>query len=67
MVNIQMGEEGNFNGFVLTPATLRTCAEPCCSVVDLIKWKAMYNEGEKGYFGFLFPAIDEIPDLFCSE
>ena len=20
----------------------------CCSVVDLIKWKAIYNEGEKG-------------------
>lgn len=31
MVNIQMGEESNFNG-----------------VVDLVKWKAIYNEGEKG-------------------
>ena len=31
MVNIQMGEEGNFNG-----------------VVDLVKWRAIYNSGEKG-------------------
>lgn len=31
MVQVQMGEEGNFNG-----------------VIDLIKWKAIYNEGEKG-------------------
>ncbi|KAL8283231.1 hypothetical protein RQP46_006009 [Phenoliferia psychrophenolica] len=30
-VNIQMGEESNFNG-----------------VIDLVKWKAIYNEGEKG-------------------
>ncbi|KAI5479227.1 elongation factor G [Pseudohyphozyma bogoriensis] len=31
MVQVQMGEESNFNG-----------------VVDLVKWKAIYNEGEKG-------------------
>ncbi|KAK4705840.1 elongation factor G, partial [Phenoliferia sp. Uapishka_3] len=30
-VNIQMGEESNFNG-----------------VIDLVKWKAIYNDGEKG-------------------
>lgn len=31
MVNMQMGEESNFQG-----------------VIDLVRWKAIYNEGEKG-------------------
>ncbi|SCZ90436.1 BZ3500_MvSof-1268-A1-R1_Chr1-3g01989 [Microbotryum saponariae] len=45
MVNIQMGEEGNFNG-----------------VVDLVKWKAIYNEGEKG----MNVRADEIPTEFME-
>ncbi|SCV68476.1 BQ2448_597 [Microbotryum intermedium] len=45
MVNIQMGEEGNFNG-----------------VVDLVKWEAIYNEGEKG----IHVRADDIPAEFME-